>query len=76
MKKLTQQLQFNIAGSKLSSATNTGFGVTWVPKTGLIEKEKKQFCFSQFIGNCKMMRTCKQLIGGKVVLKSGLIFSF
>ena len=42
MKKLTQQLQFNIAGSKLSSATNTGFGVTWVPKTCLIGKKTEK----------------------------------
>ena len=40
MKKLTQQLQFNIAGNRVSSATNAGFGATWVPKTGLIRKKE------------------------------------
>ena len=39
MKRLTQQLQFNIAGSRVFSATKAGFGVTWVPKTGLIGKK-------------------------------------
>ena len=41
MKELIQRLQFNIAGSRIFSATNAGFGVTWVPRTGLIKKEPR-----------------------------------
>ena len=67
------------------STTSTFIWNQWSPQTSRAHGSRKpafsreknqQFCFSQFIGNCKMMRTYKQLIWGKVVLNSGLRFSF
>ena len=57
MKKLSQQLQFNNEGSKVSSATNTGFGVTRVQKTGLIKKRTNNSVLanlSEIADNLKM----------------------